>query len=90
MTDKIIPDPPISTSLPSSDSAIREWETQLNQASELLSCASATAYECGDGLQGQQRDLAMASMYLMTQARDVINHLLDDLLPLAGTTQPEQ
>lgn len=65
---KITPDPP----LPS-------VEESLNHAAELLRCAAAIAYETGDHLTGNQRDLAFAVVHLIDMARMTVEKTLDHL-----------
>jgi hypothetical protein len=65
----------------------KNLEAQLTDASDLLRCASATAYECGEGLKGQQRDLAMASRHLIVQAQAVIDQLIDRLPSVSSSAQ---
>lgn len=81
---KIVPDPPDSPFLPIPGLCLISFEDQLNHASELLNCANATAYECGDGLSGQQRALAMATTHLIAQAQGVIDLMIDHLPPEPG------
>ncbi|RMQ49224.1 hypothetical protein ALQ04_00245 [Pseudomonas cichorii] len=76
MVKKLVPDPPVF-SLSSRGSTIDCHETQLAHVSDLLRCAGATVYEGGDALNGQQRDLIMASMHLISQAQGVIDQMLD-------------
>ncbi|MEN1832176.1 DUF3077 domain-containing protein [Pseudomonas lijiangensis] len=76
MVKKLVPDPPVFGLSPP-DSTIDCHETQLAHVSDLLRCAGATAYEGGDALNGQQRDLIMASMHLISQAQGVIDKMLD-------------
>ena len=71
--NKPVPDPPPTPSLP------HTLETQLAHISDLLRCANATVYECGDSLHGTPRDLAMASTHLITLAQSAVDHLLDHL-----------
>lgn len=42
------------------------------QASNILRCAAATAYESADGMQGVPRDLALASMHMINMARAML------------------
>ncbi|WNW13437.1 hypothetical protein RRX38_20510 [Pseudomonas sp. DTU_2021_1001937_2_SI_NGA_ILE_001] len=69
MIRKLVPDPPLPTT----------FESQLAQVCDLLRCANATVYECGDNLHGTARDLAMASSHLIVQAQGVVDQLLDRL-----------
>jgi len=52
-------------------------EDILAHASELLRCASATAYECGDSLKGSQRDMAFSVMHLVQMASAMVDKSLD-------------
>lgn len=54
-------------------------EDTLVHAAELLRCASATAYECGDSLKGGQRDLAFSVLHLVQMAQTMIDRSLDRL-----------
>lgn len=67
---KIVPDPP-------PDFPLTHLECRVAHAVELLRCATATAYESADNLQGPARHLAMASMHLITQAHLVLDQVLD-------------
>lgn len=44
-------------------------EHLLNETCEILRCASATAYEAADALQGFQRDHAMSVVHLINLAQ---------------------
>lgn len=44
-------------------------------AAQLLRCASATAYESANGLQGMQRDLALTVVHMINMAKTVLDHL---------------
>ncbi|WP_241509588.1 DUF6124 family protein [Pseudomonas ovata] len=79
---KIVPDPPGSTPTPAPGTSLISFEDQLNHVSELLGCANATAYECGDNLCGEQRALAMATTHLIAQAQGVIDLMIDHLPPM--------
>lgn len=68
---KIVPDPPPD------DSSLTSLECRVAHAVELLRCATATAYESADNLQGPARHLAMASMHLITQAHLVLDQVLN-------------
>ena len=57
-------------------------EQALVQASELLRCATATAYECGDNLKGSQRDLAFLVMHLVQMVQTLVDKKSLDNLPL--------
>jgi hypothetical protein len=70
MVKKITPDPPLSNSDPN------DLESSLIRASELLRCASATAYESGDNLTGSHRDLAFSVMHLIEMARVMVDRSL--------------
>ncbi|WP_295473258.1 DUF3077 domain-containing protein [uncultured Pseudomonas sp.] len=74
---KIVPDPPVPATQSSPSPPPLNVEEQLSQAWDLLRCASATAFECGDGLHGQPRDLAMATSHLIGLAQSVIGQLID-------------
>lgn len=52
-------------------------EDALAHASELLGCASATAYECGDSLKGPQRELAFSVLHLVQMAQALVNKSLE-------------
>lgn len=52
-------------------------EDALNHVSELLGCASATAYECGDSLKGAQRELAFSVLHLVQMARTLVVRSLE-------------
>jgi len=54
-------------------------EQALVHASELLRCATATAYECGDSLKGSQRDLAFSVMHLVQMVQALVDKSLDNL-----------
>ena len=47
-------------------------EQALTHASELLRCAMATAYECGDSLTGSKRDLAFSVVHLVEMANTMV------------------
>ena len=52
-------------------------EETLAHASELLHCASVTAYECGDSLKGSQRNMAFAVLHLVQMATAMVDKSLD-------------
>jgi len=52
-------------------------EEALAHASELLGCASATAYECGDSLKGTQRELAFSVLHLVQMAQTLVDKSLE-------------
>lgn len=52
-------------------------EDALSHASELLRCATSTAYEAADNLYGAQRDHAMSVMHLVEMAQAMVDGLLD-------------
>ncbi|WNW14382.1 hypothetical protein RRX38_24710 (plasmid) [Pseudomonas sp. DTU_2021_1001937_2_SI_NGA_ILE_001] len=79
---KIVPDPP------SLQSSLVLLECRVAHAVELLNCATATAYESAEGLQGPPRHLAMASLHLITQAQLALNQALDQWPVLAA--EPEE
>ncbi|HEX8593799.1 MAG TPA: DUF3077 domain-containing protein [Pseudomonas sp.] len=63
---KLVPDtPPFSL------------ETSLLLVAELLRCASATAYETGDCLDGPKRDLAFSVVHLISMAKAELERSLD-------------
>ncbi|MFJ4141979.1 DUF6124 family protein [Pseudomonas sp. NPDC089734] len=64
---KITPDPPI------------KLEETLLRVSDLLRCASAAAYETGDQLNGQKRDLAFSVMYLIEMAQVLVDRSLENV-----------
>jgi hypothetical protein len=70
MVKKLTPDPPLSNTDPA------DLESSLVRASELLRCASATAYENGDNLTGSHRDLAFSVMHLIEMARAMVDRSL--------------
>lgn len=51
-------------------------EQALTLASELLRCAMATAYECGDSLTGSKRDLAFSVVHLVEMAKAMVERSL--------------
>ena len=61
------PSPPLPTSL----------EDSLIQVSEILRCASATAYETGDNLDGLKRDLAFSVVHLINMAKAELERSLE-------------
>ncbi|MCF5162802.1 hypothetical protein GIW45_01485 [Pseudomonas congelans] len=61
------PSPPLPTSL----------EDSLIQVSDILRCASATAYETGDNLDGLKRDLAFSVVHLINMARAELERSLE-------------
>lgn len=52
-------------------------EDVLAQTSDLLRCATSTAYEAADNLRGSQRDHAMSVMHLVEMAQAMVDGLLD-------------
>ncbi|WP_371318768.1 DUF6124 family protein, partial [Pseudomonas gingeri] len=56
----------------------RSTEDTLVHIYELLQCASATAYESADNLQGPQRKLALGAVHLIDMAQQEIDGLLDE------------
>lgn len=84
---KIVPDPPITTLAPICNHE-NCYECLLGHASDLLRCASATVYESGESMQGQSRDLAMAGTHLISQAKAVIDQVLDRLPVGLHSQQP--
>ncbi len=65
---KITPDPPI-----------KSLEESLAHASDLLRCATATAYESADSLSGSKRDLAFSVVHLIDMAKAVVDRTLDQI-----------
>jgi hypothetical protein len=63
---KITPDPPQHS-----------LEESLIQASDLLRCATATAYESADHLSGSKRDLAFSVVHLIDMAKAAVDRSLD-------------
>ena len=53
-----------------------EYEQNLEHTDELLRCALATAYASADNLQGLNRDVALAVVHLIQQARTAVDRLL--------------
>ena len=51
-------------------------EQSLLYVSELLRCASATAYETGDSLNGPKRDLAFSVVHLINMAKTELDRSL--------------
>lgn len=51
-------------------------EQALTHASDLLRCAMATAYECGDSLTGSKRDLAFSVVHLVEMANAMVKRSL--------------
>jgi len=51
-------------------------EQALTHASDLLRCAMATAYECGDSLTGSKRDLAFSIVHLVEMANAMVERSL--------------
>ncbi|WNW09791.1 hypothetical protein RRX38_01050 [Pseudomonas sp. DTU_2021_1001937_2_SI_NGA_ILE_001] len=82
---KLVPDPSLSLVASCATPSSMSFEDQLNHAADLLNCANATAYECGDSLHGQPRALAMASAHLIAQAQAVIEQALAGLQHLPIT-----
>ncbi|QHF01243.1 MULTISPECIES: hypothetical protein [Pseudomonas syringae group] len=52
-------------------------ESTLLHALDFLRCASATAYELGDELNGSRRDLAFAAMHMVEMAKVMVERSLD-------------
>ncbi|MCF5708816.1 hypothetical protein GIV19_16160 [Pseudomonas syringae] len=52
-------------------------EATLLHALDFLRCASATAYELGDELNGSQRDLAFAAMHMAEMAKVMVERSLE-------------
>lgn len=53
-----------------------DHEQTLEHTDELLRCAIATAYASADNLQGLNRDVALAVVHLIQQARTAVDKLL--------------
>ena len=53
-----------------------DLEQTLEHTDELLRCAIATAYASADNLQGLNRDVALAVVHLIQQARTAVDKLL--------------
>ena len=53
-----------------------EYEQNLEHTDELLRCALATAYASADNLQGLNRDVALAVVHLIHQAKASVDKLL--------------
>ncbi|WP_341522294.1 DUF3077 domain-containing protein [Pseudomonas sp. G.S.17] len=51
-------------------------EQALIHASDLLRCAMAAAYECGDSLSGAKRDLAFSVVHLVEMANVMVERSL--------------
>ncbi|MCO8161602.1 DUF3077 domain-containing protein [Pseudomonas sp. 21LCFQ010] len=64
---KITPDPPM------------HLEDTLLRVDQILRCAVATAYEAGEQLSGQQRDLAFSVMHLAEMAQALVNQSLQTI-----------
>ncbi|MCQ3028303.1 hypothetical protein NLO74_20150 [Pseudomonas tremae] len=52
-------------------------EATLIHALDFLRCASATAHELGDEMEGSQRDLAFAFVHMMEMAKVMIERSLE-------------
>ena len=50
-----------------------EYEQNLEHTDELLRCALATAYASADNLQGLNRDVALAVVHLIHQAKTSVD-----------------
>ena len=61
----------------SNNAAPMNLQTTLLRVSDLLRCASATAYESGDYLTGERRDLAFSVVHLVDMARGMLERSLD-------------
>ncbi|CAM3272651.1 DUF3077 domain-containing protein [Pseudomonas floridensis] len=57
----------------------KSLEDTLTQVSDILRCASATAYETGDCLNGPKRDLAFSVVHLIDIARAKLDRSLEDV-----------
>jgi hypothetical protein len=65
---------------PSDDEGATEFidlEATLTHASEFLRCASATVGELGEGLSGNQRDLAISAMHMAEMAKVMVERSLE-------------
>ncbi|NWC00602.1 hypothetical protein HX882_32520 [Pseudomonas gingeri] len=56
----------------------RSTEDTLVHIYELLQCASATAYESAENLQGSQHKLALGAVHLIDMAQQEMDELLDE------------
>lgn len=81
---KLVPDPPPI------DPSIVSLECRVAHATELLRCATATAFESAERLQGPSRHLALASMHLMTQAQLVLEQILNQWPVSAEQAEKEE
>ncbi|WP_419709409.1 DUF6124 family protein [Pseudomonas sp. NFX224] len=52
-------------------------EEAMVHASDLLRCASATAYESASHLQGSSRDLAFSAVHMIDMARAMVDRSLE-------------
>lgn len=57
--------------------SVQSLEKSLLHVSELLRCASATAYETGDCLSGPKRDLAFSVVHLIGMAKAELDQSLE-------------
>ncbi|GFM68510.1 DUF3077 domain-containing protein [Pseudomonas cichorii] len=73
---KVTPDPPVMPTAHFTASESLGQEEALVHASDLLRCAMATAYECGDNLSGSQRDLAFSVVHLIEMANTLLERSL--------------
>lgn len=74
--DKLIPDPPSASTSPYVANQALTDEQALIHASELLRCAMATAYECGDSLNGAHRYMALSVVHLLEMASAMLERSL--------------
>jgi hypothetical protein len=74
--DKIIPDPPAVSTPPFIVNQALSQEQALIHASDLLRCATAVVYECGDSLKGSARDLVFSAMHMVEMANAMVEHSL--------------
>ncbi|MFJ4143608.1 DUF6124 family protein [Pseudomonas sp. NPDC089734] len=65
--------------LPLSPAQDTTLEQSLCYASELLSCAAATAYESSDRLSGTHRHLALSVVHLVELAKTVVDRSLNGI-----------
>ncbi|MBX8486034.1 DUF6124 family protein [Pseudomonas cichorii] len=73
---KVTPDPPVIPTAHFIANEALSCEEALIRASDLLRCAMATAYECGDSLSGSPRDLAFSVVHLIEMANTLLERSL--------------
>ncbi|WP_426198750.1 DUF6124 family protein [Pseudomonas sp. DC3200b2] len=71
------PSLPFPLSLPFSPRANLDHLEALTQASSLLHCAAAVAYENADSQKGEARHLALGVVHLLGMAHALVIHCLD-------------